>query len=44
MNQAVALHKLHPVIDRAVPFAAVPEAYRLLEGGRHFGKIVISHE
>jgi NADPH:quinone reductase-like Zn-dependent oxidoreductase len=44
MNQAVAVHKLRPVIDTAIPFTAAPEAYRLLEAGRHFGKIVISHE
>jgi NADPH:quinone reductase-like Zn-dependent oxidoreductase len=44
MIHAVAHHKLRPVIDAVVPFAAAPEAYRLLEAGRHFGKIVISHE
>jgi NADPH:quinone reductase-like Zn-dependent oxidoreductase len=44
MNQAVALHKLRPVIDMVIPFTAAPEAYRLLEAGTHFGKIVISHE
>ncbi len=41
MNQAIALHKLHPVIDRVFPFDHAPEAYNHLESGSHLGKIVI---
>ena len=41
MNRTIAQHQLRPVIDRAFPFDQVPEAYRYLESGVHFGKIVI---
>ncbi|MEU6040979.1 NAD(P)-dependent alcohol dehydrogenase [Actinomadura sp. NPDC047616] len=41
MNRAVERHRIRPVVDRAVPFSAAPEAYRLLHSGGHFGKIVI---
>jgi NADPH:quinone reductase-like Zn-dependent oxidoreductase len=43
MNRAIALHRLHPVIDRIFPFAEAKEAYRHFEGRGHFGKVVISH-
>lgn len=32
---------LAPVIDRTLPFEAALEAYRYLESGAHFGKVVI---
>jgi NADPH:quinone reductase-like Zn-dependent oxidoreductase len=35
MNRAIALHRLHPVIDRTFPFAEAKETYR------HFGGLVI---
>ncbi len=41
MNQAIALHKLRPVVDRVFPFDQAPEAYGHLESGSHFGKVVI---
>jgi NADPH:quinone reductase-like Zn-dependent oxidoreductase len=41
MNRAIALHQLRPVIDRVFPFADAVEAYRHLESGAHFGKVVI---
>jgi NADPH:quinone reductase-like Zn-dependent oxidoreductase len=41
MNRAISLHKIKPVIDRIFSFAEAPEAFRHLESGRHFGKIVI---
>jgi NADPH:quinone reductase-like Zn-dependent oxidoreductase len=41
MNRAISLHKLHPVVDRVFPFADAVEAYRHMESGAHFGKIVI---
>lgn len=41
MNRAIALHKLRPVIDRVFPFADAIAAYRHLESGAHFGKVVI---
>jgi NADPH:quinone reductase-like Zn-dependent oxidoreductase len=41
MNRAVAAHELHPVIDRVFPFGETSAAYRHLESGAHFGKVVI---
>ena len=42
MNRAIALHKLKPVIDRVFPFDQAAEAYKHLESGTHFGKVVIA--
>ncbi len=41
MNRAIALHKLKPVIDSTFPLAKAADAFRHLEQGKHFGKIVI---
>jgi NADPH:quinone reductase-like Zn-dependent oxidoreductase len=41
MNQAIALHRLRPVIDRIFPFDEAPAAFRHLESGAHFGKVCI---
>jgi NADPH:quinone reductase-like Zn-dependent oxidoreductase len=41
MNRAIALHKLRPVVDRAFPFAEAPAAWRHVESGAHFGKVVV---
>ena len=41
MNDAIALHKLKPVIDRVFPFEHAPEAFRYLEKGGHVGKVCI---
>jgi NADPH:quinone reductase-like Zn-dependent oxidoreductase len=43
MNRAIAMHRLHPVIDRMFPFAEVKAGYRHFEGRGHFGKVVIAH-
>ena len=43
MNRPIAMHRLHPVIDRTFPFAQAREAYRHFEGRGHFGKVVITH-
>jgi NADPH:quinone reductase-like Zn-dependent oxidoreductase len=43
MNRAIAMHRLHPVIDRTFPFAEAKEAYRHFGGRGHFGKVVITH-
>lgn len=40
--RAIEAHALKPVIDRIVPFADAPEAYRWLKQGHHMGKVVIS--
>lgn len=41
MNNAIVLHKLHPVCDRVFPFHEAPEALKYMETGSHFGKICI---
>ncbi|MBX3245972.1 MAG: NAD(P)-dependent alcohol dehydrogenase [Myxococcales bacterium] len=41
MNRAVEAHELRPVVDRVFPFEAAPEAFRYLQSGEHFGKVVI---
>lgn len=41
MNQAISAHKLRPVVDRVFPFEQAREAYRYLESGAHFGKVVV---
>jgi NADPH:quinone reductase-like Zn-dependent oxidoreductase len=41
MNRAIALHGLHPVVDRVFPLAEAPQAVRHLESGGHFGKVVV---
>lgn len=41
MNRAITLHKIQPVIDRVFPFEEAADAYRYMETGAHFGKIVI---
>lgn len=43
MNAAISFNGLKPVIDRVIPFSEAKQAYELLESGKHFGKIVISH-
>ena len=41
MNRAIAFHQIKPVIDRIFPFSEAREAYRHLQSGNHFGKIVL---
>ena len=41
MNRAIDLHRLRPVVDRVFPFEDAREAYRYLESGTHFGKVVL---
>jgi NADPH:quinone reductase-like Zn-dependent oxidoreductase len=43
MNRAIAMHRLHPVIDRTFPFTEAKDASRHFEGRGHFGKVVIAH-
>jgi NADPH:quinone reductase-like Zn-dependent oxidoreductase len=42
MIRAMALHEMHPVIDRTFPMDQVQDAFTLMEQGGHFGKIVIN--
>jgi NADPH:quinone reductase-like Zn-dependent oxidoreductase len=41
MNRAISQHAMRPVVDRVFPFEQTPDAYRHMESGAHFGKIVI---
>jgi NADPH:quinone reductase-like Zn-dependent oxidoreductase len=41
MNAAIAGNRLEPVIDRVFDFDEAPAAYRYLESGAHFGKVVL---
>jgi NADPH:quinone reductase-like Zn-dependent oxidoreductase len=42
MNRTIRLHGIRPVIDRSFPFSEVCQAFRHLESGAHFGKVVIT--
>jgi NADPH:quinone reductase-like Zn-dependent oxidoreductase len=42
LNEFIARTGIQPVIDRTFPFESALEAYRHLESGAHFGKVVIS--
>jgi NADPH:quinone reductase-like Zn-dependent oxidoreductase len=41
MNRFIEQHALRPVIDKVYRFEDFPEAFRRVEGGGHFGKVVV---
>ena len=41
MNEVIAAKQMRPVIDRVFPLADAPAAFKYLESGSHFGKVVI---
>lgn len=41
MNRAITLHRVRPVVDRIFPFEQAAEAFKHMESGSHFGKIII---
>ncbi len=41
MNRFITGEGIKPVIDRVFPFADAPAAFRYLESGSHFGKVVV---
>jgi NADPH:quinone reductase-like Zn-dependent oxidoreductase len=41
MNQAIALHQLHPIVDRVFPFEQLLEALVYQQSGSHFGKVAV---
>lgn len=41
MNATITEKKLRPVIDRVFPLTEAPAAFRHLESGSHFGKVVV---
>lgn len=42
MNQAIAIHNIHPVIDKTFTLDQTQHAFEYLEQGLHFGKVVIT--
>ncbi|MFO1350829.1 MAG: NAD(P)-dependent alcohol dehydrogenase [Gammaproteobacteria bacterium] len=42
MNRAMTLHTLRPVVDASFPLERAADAFRLMQRGGHFGKIVIT--
>ncbi|MFI7632676.1 NAD(P)-dependent alcohol dehydrogenase [Nonomuraea sp. NPDC049400] len=44
LNRAVEAHRLRPVLDRMFPFEHVPDAFRYVESGGGFGKVIITHD
>ena len=41
MNQALAVHKVRPVVDKVFSFEETTEAFAYLKSGSHFGKVCI---
>jgi NADPH:quinone reductase-like Zn-dependent oxidoreductase len=41
MNTAISAHRMEPIVDREFAFDDAVAAYRYLESGSHFGKVVI---
>lgn len=41
MNGVLVLHELRPIVDKVFPFEKLREAFRHMESGSHFGKIVL---
>jgi NADPH:quinone reductase-like Zn-dependent oxidoreductase len=42
MNRAIENRRLVPIVDKVFPFDEATAAFRYLESGRHFGKVVIA--
>jgi NADPH:quinone reductase-like Zn-dependent oxidoreductase len=42
MNRAIALHQLHPVVDRVFDFHDIQAALKHMESGAHLGKVCVS--
>ncbi|HEY9233712.1 MAG TPA: NAD(P)-dependent alcohol dehydrogenase [Phenylobacterium sp.] len=41
MCRAISLHQIEPVVDKVFPWTDAPAAFRAMQGGEHFGKIVL---
>ena len=41
MNEFIAEKQIRPVLDRVFPLQEAPAAFRHLESGSHFGKVVL---
>jgi NADPH:quinone reductase-like Zn-dependent oxidoreductase len=44
MCRAIDLHKIGPVVDKVYPLAQAREAFEAMQGGQHFGKIVLTFD
>jgi NADPH:quinone reductase-like Zn-dependent oxidoreductase len=44
MNEFLAANEIRPAVDRVFPFAEVPDAFRHMASGAHFGKIAIAFD
>jgi NADPH:quinone reductase-like Zn-dependent oxidoreductase len=44
MNEFLVANELHPIVDAVFPWSKAAEAFRELEAGKHFGKIVLRRE
>jgi NADPH:quinone reductase-like Zn-dependent oxidoreductase len=42
LNRFVDVNRIHPVVDRVFAFDQAKEAFSYLDGGHHFGKVVIN--
>jgi NADPH:quinone reductase-like Zn-dependent oxidoreductase len=42
MIDAIALHRLEPVVDKVFPFAEAKQAFAYMASGQHFGKVAIA--
>jgi NADPH:quinone reductase-like Zn-dependent oxidoreductase len=42
MNRALAATDLHPMIDRTFGFEQARDAFRHMQAGAHFGKVVVT--
>ena len=41
MNKAIALHTMHPIVDRVFGYTELRDALNYLKEGRHFGKVCL---
>ena len=42
MNRVIEQHAIRPVIDSTTLFEDLPYAYRRIDSGAHFGKVVVT--
>jgi len=42
MCRALELHQIHPVVDKVYPWTEARAAFTAMQGGEHFGKIVLT--
>ena len=42
MTEAIAAHRMKPVIDRIFPFDQAKQAFFHMESGAHFGKVAVA--